>query len=171
MTLALLRSHWAKLLALLLIAAAFIAGRASAPTGPAFMDDSTTTKTAEVQKIVVKIVEHKTEKKIVYRDKTTKPDGTVIEHEEERTDTKTDTNTDATGTKEVIKEVVREVKVEAHRPDWRVSLMAGVQPTLDPLGIKPAFGVMVERRVLGPFSVNVWGLHTGVIGIGISGEF
>ena len=167
----LLRAHWAKLLALLLIAAAFIAGRSSAPVGPAFMDDHTSSKQAEVQKIVVKVVERKTERKVVYRDRTTKPDGTVIEHEKEETDTKTDTDTNATGTREVVKEVVREVKIQNPRPDWRVSLLAGVQPTLNPLGVTPAFGLMVERRVLGPFSVNVWGLHTGVIGIGISGEF
>ena len=64
--------------------------------------------------------------------------------------------------------VTQTVTVEADRPDWRVSLIGGA----DVSHFTPTYGVMVERRVLGPFSAGVWALPMSKsAGVTLSVEF
>jgi hypothetical protein len=123
----------------------------------------------------------------VHREETevTHPDGTI---ERKKTETIV---VEKTKEVEVIKLVDREVKVEVvkyverekektvetAKPQWRVGLLVGtdltklsVQPTapwINPLLV----GGHVERRIIGPVFVGVWGLSSGAGGISVAVEF
>ena len=74
----------------------------------------------------------------------------------------------------VQKEVVtaRVVETKLQRADWRVAVMGGVDaPAALRLEVKPLVGALVERRILGPFSVGIWGLSSGVGGVAVGVEF
>lgn len=63
--------------------------------------------------------------------------------------------------------------VESHKPDWRVNAMGGV---LILPGTQPSWlvGGQVERRILGPISVGVWGMggpKAGAAGLLLGMEF
>ncbi len=163
----------AALIGLALLGGAFAAGRYSAPP------DVREVERVEFRDRVVEVIREVKVKQaaeiktvVVYREKVTKPDGTVIEKETSKADTetktaetvKTDTSKDATseGTREV------ERIVSAPRPAWRVGALAG--GSLTP-ALVPAYGAHVERRILGPFSVGVWGLNSGQAGVSLSVEF
>lgn len=61
------------------------------------------------------------------------------------------------------------------RPDWRIGIWVGAtwkEPALrlgegNPL----VLGGTVERRIIGPFSMGIWGTTQGAFGGSISGEF
>lgn len=94
---------------------------------------------------------------VVEKTKLTSPDGTVLEKEVTRTEA-------ATSTKEaevkVVEKVVEKIvhvervvhrEVTRDRPDWRLGVLATARP-LQPWA--PEFGVLVERRILGPISLG-----------------
>jgi hypothetical protein len=102
--------------------------------------------------------------------KETKPDGTVTEH------TITDTNLDHVVKEVEVKYVDRVVTVEKEvqvdkivtvektvkpiLPDWEASIKVGasINNLFNPtLGSPLVIGLEVDRRVLGPFKVGVWG--------------
>ena len=74
--------------------------------------------------------------------------------------------------KTVEKVVEKEKIVEAQKPQWRAGPMVGYdlgrwsQP-----GLALSYGAMVERRVLGPVSIGVWGLSSAVAGVTATIEF
>lgn len=94
---------------------------------------------------------------VVYREKVTKPDGTVTERTAERTDSHATARTDTTSTADRSGETFR-MRVETARPDWRVGILVGASLEFAPFA--PAFdvGVHAEYRLAGPFSVGAWAL-------------
>ena len=172
--------------------AAFVAWRASVKQLPERV------VTQEVQVEVEKIVyQDRIVEKVVYQQavkaKTRKtrvvvtaPDGTKTDTTLVDNTTDTDTKIDQEKTKEVkvfVDRVVeREVRVEvkANQPDWRVSALVGANAPLypgllsgdqfDPLK-HITYGVHVERRILGPFSLGRFGLTTGQVGVSAGLEF
>jgi hypothetical protein len=110
----------------------------------------------------------------------TQPDGTKVETEHEATQT----HEENTGTKTEIKtvEVIKEVHVvdwgkvhelvKAGRPDWKLGAQVGLSfPDLGSPNTPLVFGATVDRRVLGPFFLQVWGNNKLQGGTGLSFEF
>lgn len=72
--------------------------------------------------------------------------------------------------------VDKEKLVERKRPDWRVGVLAGY--TVDASGVNlgqqlqhVALGLGVERRIVGPISLGLWGLTSGQGGLSLNMEF
>lgn len=178
-----LKAHWPKVLAVGLIAVAFFAGRYTVPVKETVkVEEKIVYQDREVIKEVVveKKVISKGETRVVVRDRFVYPDGSIHEHEEEKTDTKTDTKTDKDARVEVVKEVrvVEERVVEKiidRRPQWRASLLVGADfnPAWQPIpgAGSLTLGAHLEFRPIGPVWVGVWGLHTGAVGGSIGVEF
>lgn len=88
---------------------------------------------------------------------------------EKQAETKTAARTDSTRDQQTE---AHQVTLETHtveaRPDWNLSVLAGAQLGGRSLLVPAPFvgGVIVHRRVLGPFSIGAWGT-TGMAG-GIS---
>lgn len=178
-----LRARWKFVAALGLAGGLFFVGRYTAPAVERVkIEEKIVYQDREVEKVVVveKRVEVKGETRVVVRDRVVTPDGTVREHEEERTDTKTDTRTDTKENREIVREVrvVEERLVEKvidRRADWRAGALVGIDlnpawqpiPNAGPLTL----GAHVEYRILGPVWVGAWGLHTGVAGASLGFEF
>lgn len=78
------------------------------------------------------------------------------------TDTNTDSNSSSTTEKEKEKITINK------KPDWKFTGLAGVE--ISDFGT-PIYGGMVEKRILGPISVGVWGLSDKTVGGAISIEF
>jgi hypothetical protein len=82
-----------------------------------------------------------------------------------------------TQTVTVEKEVFKEKIVEPVQAQWHLGVLAGLQPQFKPLAVGPfSFGVEVERRIIGPVFVGIWGTaNTGFqnmqVGAKISVEF
>lgn len=53
------------------------------------------------------------------------------------------------------------------RPSWKLTPMAGYNVPAQSF----LYGGMVERRILGPVSLGVWGLSNGTVGVAASVEF
>lgn len=111
-----------------------------------------------------------------------KPDGTVETTitEEIETNEVTDTATDTTSSSEVVASSSTETEsatehvevVERSRPDWKLSGLVAVDAPAALRGnLTPAYGVLLERRILGPVSAGVWGLSSGVVGAALTVEF
>lgn len=76
----------------------------------------------------------------------------------------------------VEKEVLKEKVTEAPKPQWKVSPLVGVNIrdlslgqglTTGPL----AFGVKVDRRIVGPVFLGAWGISSGQAGLSVGMEF
>jgi len=119
---------------------------------------------------------------------TKKPDGTVVTttktdtHVDEHTDTKKDTTEEKTKVVEkVVEKTVEKTKlVESKKMDWIVHGGLGVsvpvllgQGTQQGVpGLKGAvIQVGVDRRVVGPFYIGVFGDTQGVAGLRLAGAF
>lgn len=87
--------------------------------------------------------------------KETKPDGTRVE---ETTVTKTDTDVKTAGSK--TSDVEKSVLQRYAQPDWRVSGLVGWDFGRTQL----VYGGAVERRIIGPVWLGVWGLSSGAAG-------
>lgn len=149
-------------------------------------------KVVEVEKQVV--VEHETvrveivkvkDTQVVerwHREKTEerKPDGTVTtkEVEDKNIDSIVKERENSTEVKvvEVVKEVVVEKEVFKEKivtpvlAQWHVGVLGGVQPQFSPsIGVASwAVGGEVERRIVGPLFLGVWGMGT-TAGAGMGG--
>jgi len=89
-----------------------------------------------------------------------RPDGT--KEVETRIVDKTTTEKDKTEMRSEIK------KVKALKPQWRASIMAGIDGSFkNPI----IYGAQIERRILGPFSLGVWGMTNKTAGFSVSWEF
>ncbi len=169
-----LKTHYKKVLFVVLPVAAFVAGRYFVP-----VPERVVTQERIVERVVIKEVIKEVEKIVRVKDttdktkihtettKTTNPDGTVIEK------TVTDTGVDKTEhekeekivIKEVIKEVFKDRIVEKivtvdNRRDWRAGVLVGISPNLLPAPSVNSIlvGGEIDRRIVGPFSVGVWGM-------------
>lgn len=151
--------------------------------------------TKEVEKVVYqdRVVEKKVyvyvEKKKEHTETVTekRPDGTVITKEvtDTHTDSNTSENTDKTEEKVVYKDrVVYQEKIvekirEARKLDWRVGAGVGVSIPYylqgTEIGVPMLRGaviqVEVDRRIIGPVFVGLFGNSQGTVGLNISGIF
>lgn len=112
-----------------------------------------------------------------------KPDGTktITEHDHSENHSETAATKTEIQTVEVTKEVkvVDMVKVhelvENAKPQWRIGVHAGLDiPSLTKPGSNPdplIIGGSVDRRILGPIFMGVWGNNKLQGGVGVSIEF
>ncbi len=161
----------------LALVGAFVGGRFSAPEQIRYEEHETlTTHEATVYTKVLRVEVVKHETKVVVRDRIVSPDGTVREHEEERSSTDERAVTDAheaeTKTVEVFRDrdVVRTVTL---RPDWRVGVLAGgsLQKPWLPIAGPLVLGIQVDRRIIGGLSAGVWANTGGAAGLAVAFEF
>lgn len=165
---------------------------------PAKVVTKTEVQVVQTEHVVEKVV---TEIKVVKVDNTQKsshhavydvshPDGTKEHHEttdenvSQVIQTQADKLIDVVHEKETIKYVDKEVvkTVEAKKPDWRLGALAGFSipetfgsqkegyrllPSLGAVQL----GVDLDRRILGPISVGVWGLSSGSVGVKVGLEW
>lgn len=121
---------------------------------------ATPTKIQETVKVEYKDSKVEVKTKIVYRDKITKPDGTIIESEVEKEDTNTVEKSEGSIATEKI----------AVKDSGLVLGVLGIIDADKPVdGIK--YGITVSKRVLG--AVTIHGLVTTdkQIGVGVGWEF
>lgn len=165
-------------LALLAVILAFVAGRYTSTGGEEkqFTQDilyRNDTKIAVVVQYKERVVHDQGKKASV---KVTKPDGTIIEgNMEEWSHFEKDLslNWDATlEQKTEYKETVKYVEKKDVRPNWRVSVDAGVDvPSLITGKPEWVFGGQVDYRIGGPFYVGVRVNTQGVVGPTFGFEF
>lgn len=163
------------------LAIAFAAGRFSARQPDETLAIAEVQEVQETKDVEETTFEERTEERqeerirIVYRDRWRTPDGaereTELELDAETAQAILDEARVETRVEERVVEVVREVEVlreiRTPLPDWRVGAMIGV----DLSSPGPAYGLQVERRILGPIHVGAWGMSTGAVGIGVSVTF
>lgn len=163
------------------LALAFALGRFSARAPDERLEVAEVQEVQETKEVEETTSEERTEERqeerirIVYRDRWRTPEG--VERE-------TELELDADTARSVLEEarietrvevreveVVRELEVErivrTPLPDWRVSGMVGLE--ID--RVAPVYGLQVERRILGPIHLGVWGLSAGAVGLGVSVAF
>lgn len=113
----------------------------------------------------------KAKDRIVYVERTTSPDGTVLEKRSERETERAELARDVEHRADTRAETS---KVTTSRPDWRVTVQLGAtwkEPAVR-LGDTPlVVGGSIERRIIGPFSLGAWGSTVGAAGLSVSGEF
>lgn len=171
------RAHWRKLAVAAAVLTAFAFGRASSPEPSVQVEERIVYRDRVVvqeKRVEVQVkAEQQTKRVVVYRDRVVAPDGTRTEREVETSVTDSEARTVATKqaervvTRDVVREVERRVEVTQPLPQWRVGALAG----FDIPGWRPAYGAHAERRIAGPLSLGVWGLHTGQGGVSLSLEF
>lgn len=163
--------------AMLLLLAAFSAGRFSAPLQVQTIDTvSVKFQDRIVETIKTVEVKGKTETRIVFRDRVVTPDGTVTEHEREETKTKEDTVKTDDGVK--LSDRVNTVdsthtQTVTLRPSWRVGLQVGAswpKPLLAFAG-PLVVGLQVDYRIVGGLSAGLWINTFGAAGAALSFEF
>jgi hypothetical protein len=160
-------------LAVIALVGAFAAGRASSPESEVREVERVVYKDKVVEVVKTVTVREQAQARVIYRDRVTKPDGTRVEREVERTETKATEHAQAEAARASTAEGQRvaERTVTPRQPQWRAGVLVGAQLRLDPLGVSPAVGAHVERRLLGPLWLGAWGLHTGSAGLSLSLEF
>ncbi len=168
-----IRTHWRKCAVCGAVVASFAAGRGFTPPAEIRETERVVFKDRIVERVVTQAAEVK--HVIVYREKVTKPDGTVTEKVTEKTDTNTKTETDK-GTETMHEGARVTERVVTSKPDWRVGIMGGAAVSFAPLSASPLLGAHVERRIVGPFSLGVWSLVetsklTVSAGLSVSAEF
>lgn len=151
--------------AALALVVSFAAGRFSAAK-PAIT--TVTTAHAIVNTAVATVDQkttHDTRTVVVYRDRVTHTDGTVEEKSETRAVSGETVTEHATkhASEHADTATVSAVTITPYQPRWNVSAMAGV----DVLHItRPlVYGVSVDYRLIGPVTVGVWGLSSGMGGV------
>src|SRR5436190_8856090 len=105
-----------------------------------------------------------------------KPDGTrrtrtVVDAREERS-SEAHVQMSESGRSQASTAIASESEHESHKtttflPQWRLGPMVG----LDWHSGQRTYGGLVERRILGPISLGVWGLSSGQAGAVVTAEF
>lgn len=170
---------------LLALVGAFSAGRFSAPLKTETRDVERVVfkdKVVEVEKVVTVREAARVETKIVWRDRVILKDGTVTEHEVEKTaDAETSKvsvvdNTERTATLSGER-VTEHTTTVTLRPSWRVALLAGASlhgallPIASTGPVSLVLGVEVDYRIVGGLSVGLWVNTVGAAGLALSFEF
>lgn len=162
---------------LVALVGAFSAGRFSAPLRVETREvEKVVFKDRIVEKVVTVEVKGKTETKVVYRDRVITKDGTITEHEVEKTATKEDTtrtgNSDTTTTHDGSSEHLSE-KVVTLRPNWRVGALVGasIRDPLLPIAGPLVIGLEIDYRIVGGLSVGIWANTFGAAGVALAFEF
>lgn len=137
------------LLAVLTIAVIFTAGRFSKPTK---------VETKVVTKVETVKVEGKT--RIVYRDKITKPDGTVIEKEVEREDT---------NSKEESKSVASSENTTTNDVGLTLSALAVVD--VKDISGEREYALVASKRLIGALNVTIMATSDSKVGAGLGWSF
>lgn len=154
---------------LLALVGAFSAGRFSAPLK---VEEKLIHDKGETIYVKGETVYVKAEAKIVWRDRVILKDGTVTEHEIEKTDTKEDAKI-STSASATLTDHVETVKTVTLRPNWRVSALVGAswRAPLLPIAGPLVLGVAAEYRIVGGLSAGLWVNTGGVAGVSVSFEF
>lgn len=148
-----------------LILGAFAFGRYSAP------------EKIKVEKEIVRVEVEKKEKskdqsvdeqKDTTTIEVTKPDGTKIKKRVVRQDRKTETSTDEK-TDRVSQTKKKETKVVENSRRISVSVIAG--PNFTDLKAPIVFGGYISRPFMGPVTLGIWGLSSGVGGVSVGLQF
>lgn len=143
-------SRWALVGAgVALLAATFAAGRYTVPAAEVVQYDGVTATVQQWSRTVHHREEART--RVVVRDRVVTPDGTVREHEEERAAEHIVERTDASTSSLATSAETHSKSVTPRQQDWRAGVLVGVNVQL-----APQVGVLLERRVLGPFSIGAW---------------
>lgn len=140
---------------------AFVSGRYSVPT-KVEMRTEFLTLTQVVRSVHVRQVTDTKWKTVVV----TKPDGSSVATTEATTHTDTSTKENENSSKVAASTVA--TKTETKLPDWQISALVGadLSKALNGSGtLAPTFGIHVQRRVLGPVTLGVFGLSSGVVGL------
>lgn len=111
------------------------------------------------EKVKTVLVETTKKKKIKVR--IVKPDGTIEERETEEDITVVE--------KEKVKEVEKEKLVESQKTQWKASLFAGSRSG-ESL-VTPMYGVIVEKRFMGPVFLGGWATDQKDFGVSVGLEF
>lgn len=167
-----IRRYWKQIAVLVALVGAFAVGRYTTP-GP---DVVVAQSIRFVERVVEVQAKAKTKTVVVYRDRTVKPDGTVVEHEEEHATT--DTKTAKTTTRDGDLATDTKSSSTSYKPQWRVGALLGFNfggVRLQPLSVGSdafAWGAFAERRIAGPFFIGVYGLSVGpTFGLTLGVEF
>lgn len=174
---------------LLALAAAFSAGRFSAPMQTVTRDAVKTEYVDRVHETVRTVTvqaeaktETKIETRVIYRDVERKPDGTVIDHSVVKVgaadivtaSSKTETKSDDSKTEQVSASTLQEhTQSVTLRPSWAVTLQVGAslpKPWL-PLYGPLVLGAEVDYRIVGGLSAGVWINTFGAAGLALKLEF
>lgn len=166
--------------ALGLAAAGYAAGRFSAPDRVVTVTHETvrtvedTSAREQVKRLTAEIESvkrdtHREEVLITRKDGTTERHVTTDRHvESERTQTaQTETQREETKRVDTVRESTHSVEIERQRPTWRLGPMVAIDLRTGAL----AYGGQVERRILGPLSLGVFGLSNGTAGAVLTLEF
>jgi len=184
---------------LLLFGVGYAVGRYAAPTKTVVTTQTKVVTQVKEHVIVkhdvqVKMVAHKVyirakaQNTHTVTETTKKPDGTVVTKtttdtsssdvtantEGKKTEAASHTVADKTEEKKQVATKKTKKVVENNRPNWAISPMVGVNLSglklTNPV-FKPVFGLQVERRIVGPFSVGAWGLSSGQVGVELTVRF
>jgi hypothetical protein len=166
---------------LLALVAAFVGGRFSAPVQVIEAHVFHAFKVETVRDVVHEVVHEaqaKAETKIVYRDRVIEKDGTVREHEVERTDSKQNDEKTTDGVKVSDRATSTSVlaessKVTVVRPSWRVALQVGasLRAPFVPIAGPLVLGVQGEFRIVGGLWIGLWVNTVGSAGASVAFDF
>lgn len=155
-----------------LLGLSFSAGRFTAPVKTDVREvEKVVWKDRVVEKVVTKRA--KAVDRVVYVDRVVLPSGEVREKTSTRTLTDARELVDSGKTSESAGKAESSSSSTTVRPDWRVGALAGasLREPLVPIAGPLVIGAHVERRIIGPFTVGVWGLTSGAFGVSATGEF
>jgi len=188
MILKLVKEHWVKVVVVCIV---FVVGGAVGwYAKPDIVKVEEKVKVVEVEKQVVVVQEHVRVEVVKVKDtqvverwrreKTQFPDGTIKELEEKNIDSivKEKENSVEVKVVEVEKQVIvekqvdRVLKIDPVLAQWRISVMGGVQIP----EIIPVVGASVDRRIVGPFWLGLYGnantqFNSGQVGLKAGIEF
>lgn len=157
--------------ALLALGASFAAGRYSKPT-------TVETHTEYVDRFqVVRVVQVVRTVDTVTRWKkvtVSTPDGSTRTEETADTTSHEATTTSENEKTEKVTETATASKTVTRQPDWQISALLGVDAAkaLNGSGsVSLNVGAHVQRRILGPLSVGVFGLSSGTVGVSAGLQF
>lgn len=134
-------------------------------------------ETQIVEKEVIKVVEKKVQEEkrdtVTTEDEIVHPDGTVERRKKIVDRTKVDSMTDKNSDTSSEKSVTQLSESSFGRSqDWNLSLLATKSYIdEDMLGARVNLGFHVQRRILGPFSVGVFGITNRTYGLSVGGSF
>jgi hypothetical protein len=178
---------WAAIAVLLLTLAAFAIGRGTAPVK---VEKKVEIEIVEVESVRIEWRDKIVEKKVYVKSQATssrteerevrKPDGTVektkmeVRGMETLVSSGTESSSEQSGTarkdSQISSKEIMSLSTE-NKPDWNISLLVGASTGSKLLPPPMTAGVHVQRRILGPVYVGVWGMTDVSAGLSVGFEF